>query len=204
MEVSGGYVASELVRAMASGWLRIGPSVIREYEALIRANSSDESSFQRFFCQHPQMLDPMATQVWSQPGFHGIHEPDFVIRRADNSYLVVEIETPGKQLTTQDGQLSADVTRAERQVTGCRAFLNENVAKTRQRFPHYQDADCLAVIGLETNLTRDQSRSLANANSDRQVIKIVGFDWLAKRAHAIVENISVGATEAAEGYRVIQ
>ena len=192
MGMSGGHIASELVRAMSSRWFRIGPSVIAEYESLIRANSSDEPSFQRFFSQHPQLLDPTAVEVWSQPDFHGAHEPDFVIRRADNSYLVVDIETPGQQLIAEDGQLSAEVTQAERQVTNYRAFLKDHVFEARQHFPYYQDADCLLVIGLETNLTRDQSRSLANANAGLSAVKIVGFDWLAKRAHAIVENVSAG------------
>ncbi len=78
--------AAELIRAMSSRWLRVGPSLLKEYAHLISTHPSSESTFHQFFCKHPQVLDPMAQQVWSQPDFHGAHEPDFVIRRADNSY----------------------------------------------------------------------------------------------------------------------
>lgn len=203
MGVSGGYVASELVRAMSSRWLHLGPSVLREYDLLIKASASDEPAFQDFFCNHPQMLDPMALQVWSQPDFHGAYEPDFVIRRADDSYLIVEIETPNKPLTTQAGQLTADVTHAEKQVTDYRAFLNERVGEAQKHFPHYSGADCLTVIGLENNLSPQQLRSVTNANAGRHAVRIVGFDWLAKRARAIIDNLSTGEIEISQGHRLI-
>jgi hypothetical protein len=112
MGMIGTHGVSELIRAISFRWLRVGPSVVTTYEALIRSQADNEPAMQDFFCKHPQILDPMAQQVWSQPDFHGIHEPDFVIRRTDNSYLIVEIETPRKQLITQGGQLSADATHA--------------------------------------------------------------------------------------------
>jgi hypothetical protein len=145
----------------------------------------------------------MALQVWSQPDLHGAHEPDFIIRRADNSYLIVEIETPGKQLVTQAGQMSAEATHAEKQATDYRAFLDERVVEARQHFPHYQGAECLAVIGLETLLTEQQAKSPKNANAGRHNVRIAGFDWLAKRVEAIIENISSGDIAVIEGCRVV-
>jgi hypothetical protein len=153
--------------------------------------------------KHPQILDPMAQQVWSQPDFHGAHEPDFVIRRADNSYLIVEIETPGKQLMTQAAQLSADATHAEKQATDYREFLDERLSETRRHFPEYSSAECLAVIGLESSLVGSQRRSLANANAGRHKVRISGFDWLAKRARSIIENVSSGELKVIEKYRFI-
>jgi hypothetical protein len=195
--------ASELIRAMSSRWLRVGPSVIKTYVAIIQSSAKDEPAFQRFFCKHPQILDPMALQVWSQPDFHGVQEPDFVIRRADNSYLIVEIETPAKQLITQAGQLSAEATHAERQATDYRAFLDERIAEAHHHFPHYQGAECLAIIGLESPLTPEQARSLGIANAGRHKVRIAGFDWLEKRATAIMENISSGEIDVIERHRVI-
>jgi hypothetical protein len=195
--------ASELIRAMSSRWLRIGPRLLKEYAHLISAHPNSEPIFQQFFCKHPQILDPMAQQIWSRPDFHGAHEPDFVIRRADNSYLIVEIETPGKQLVTQAAQLSADATHAEKQATDYRQFLDERLSESRRHFPEYSSAECLAVIGLENSLAGPQLRSLANANAGRHKVRIAGFDWLAKRAHAIIENVSSGEPTVFERYRVI-
>lgn len=195
--------ASELIRALSSRWLRVGPSVLKDYEKLILEHPTDENAFQKFFCSHPQILDPMAKQIWSQPDFHGAHEPDFVIRRADNTYLVIEIETPAKALVTQAAQLSAEATHAERQATDYRQFLDERLLETRQHFPMYSSAECLAVIGLESSLSKPQLNSLANANSGRHRVRIAGFDWLARRASAIIENISSGELEVIEKHRVV-
>lgn len=195
--------ADELVRAMSSRWLKVGPSAIKTFENLVQLRANDETAFQEFFCAHPQILDPMAVQVWSQPDFHGGYEPDFVIRRADNSYLIVEIECPGKQLITQAGQLSAEGTHAERQVNDYRAFLDERVVEARNHFPYYRSAECLAVIGLEANLTPQQMTSLANLNAGRHNVRIEGFDWLAKRATAIVENMSTGKIEVIKRHRLV-
>jgi hypothetical protein len=196
--------ASELIRAISSRWLRVGPSVVKAYATLIRFNADDEPAFQKFFCEHPQILDPMALQVWSQPDFHGLQEPDFVIRRADNSYLVVEIETPAKQLITQADQLSAEATHAERQATDYRVFLDQRISEARQHFPHYSPgAECLAVIGLEGPLKNQQAKSLGNANAARHKVRIAGFDWLAKRAAAIIENMSSGEIDVIKRYRVV-
>lgn len=195
--------ASELIRAISARWLRIGPTVLKEYNELIANHPSAEEMFQRFFCKHPQILDPMAKQIWSQPDLHGAQEPDFIIRRADNTYLIVEIETPGKQIITQAAQLSADATHAEKQATEYRRFLDERLMESRNHFPEYKSGECLAVIGLENRLTGPQLNSLANANAGRHNVRIVGFDWLANRAQAIIENISAGEAEVIEGYRLV-
>lgn len=118
-------VVATLVVALGVKWLRFGPPVLDQYRQLIADSPNDEPEFQAFFCRYPQLLDPMAVQVWSQPDFHGALEPDFVIRRADDSYLVVEIECPGKLLMTRGNQLSSEATHAESQAVEYESFLSE-------------------------------------------------------------------------------
>jgi hypothetical protein len=80
----------------------------------------------------------MAVQVWPQPNLFGFRFPDFVVRRADDSYLVVEIEKPSKALVTAGGQLSADVTHAEQQTTDYRSYLMQHFADMRLHFPAHR------------------------------------------------------------------
>jgi hypothetical protein len=200
--LAGEAPSQELIRAMSARWLKIGPSTIACYEDLLTSDADNEPAFQEFLSLHPQLLDPMATQVWAQPDFHGAHEPDFLIRRADSSYLVVEIECPSKLLLTQAGQLSADATHAEKQATDYRSFLSERIVEVRQHFPGYRGCECLVVVGLEDRLTTSQSSALANVNGARHNVRIVGFDWLGRRARSIVENMSAGDVETITRYRV--
>jgi hypothetical protein len=193
----------QLVGAISARWLRFGPPALDRYAWMLTENANDEPAFQAFFCEFPQLLDPMAVQVWSQPDFHGAAEPDFVIRRADDSYLVVEIECPGKMLLTKSGQFSHDSTHAEKQVLDYESFLSERISEAREHFPNYRRADCLAVIGLETALTPEQRHNLDRANGRRQNLKVVGFDWLLDRARTVVSNIGEGDIEVVDRHRVI-
>jgi len=196
-------LAGELIAGLAAKWLQFGPSAIDDYERLIAARPDDERSFQDFFEKYPQFLDPMAVQMWSQPDFHGALEPDFVVRRADNSYLIIEIECPGKSIITRGDQLTAEATHAEKQVTDYRQFLLERMLETQSHFPHFKNPDCIAIIGLESSLSVMQRKALSNANSSRHNVRIVGFDWLSDRAKAIISNIHLGQVQITKGHRVI-
>lgn len=196
-------LAQELVASLGTKWLHFGPPALDRYERMLVESANDEPAFQAFFCTFPQFLDPMAIHVWCQPDFHGVLQPDFVIRRADNSYLVVEIECPGKLLLTKAGQLSQEAVHAEKQALEYESFLSERSAEARIHFPNYRRADCLAVVGLEKNLTTELRRNLDRANGRRQNLKIVGFDWLLERARIVVSNIGEGKIEVTKKHRVI-
>lgn len=196
-------VVETLVAALGVKWLRFGPPVLDHYRRLIAESPDDEPAFQAFFCRYPQLLDPMAVQVWSQPDLHGALEPDFVIRRADDSYLVVEIECPGKLLMTKGNQLSSEATHAENQAVEYESFLSERVREARAHFPKYRRADCLVIIGTEAGLNHTQSEALERAKQRRQNVRIAGFDWLEERARALIENVSHGAIDVVTRHRVI-
>lgn len=196
-------VVETLIAALGVKWLRFGPPVLDQYRRLIAERPDDEPACQAFFCRYPQLLDPMAVQVWSQPDFHGALEPDFVVRRADDSYLVVEIECPGKRLMTKGAQLSGEATHAEKQAVEYESFLSERVQEARTHFPKYRRADCLVIIGTEASLDQAQSEALERANQRRQNVRIAGFDWLEARARKLIENVSHGSIDVITRHRVI-
>jgi hypothetical protein len=185
-----GAAAKELFAALSARWLAVSKPVLERYEALILKESDNEPAFQRFLTEHPQLLDPMAVQVWPHPDLFGFRFPDFVVRRADNSYLVIEIERPSKALVTTGRQLSADVTHAEQQAMDYRSYLMQRVADARIHFPNFEDPDCLVVTGLERTLDDRQKTALQDANRHRHRLRIVGFDWLADRARTVAANIT--------------
>ena len=184
--------SKELFAAVSTRWLTISEPLLRGYETLIADRPDDEPAFQSFFAEHPQLLDPMAAEIWPHPVLHGARIPDFVIRRFDNSYIAVEIETPAKQLITAGNQLSAPATHAVGQATEYKRFL-ERLPTAQTHFPNIDEVTCLVVIGMEGALNPDQQQALRNDNRQRHGLQVVGFDWLARRGHAIRENmIKVG------------
>lgn len=182
--------AVELIRAASSRWLAIGDRVLNDFRSLISKNANDELVFQKFLEANPQLLDPMAIEVWPEPNLFGSRKPDFVVKRSDGSYLVVEIECPGKTLITRGGHPSADVTHAEHQVTDYRNYMLRHIVNVKDVFPGFSDPDCLVVVGMENNLTSGQREVLASLNGARHRVKVVGFDWLLERAERISKNVS--------------
>lgn len=182
--------AKHLVQAVASRWFAIGDRTLQAYQDLIVAFSDDEPSFQKFFEVNPQFLDPMAVEVWPEPNLFGSRKPDFVVKRSDGSYLVVEIECPSKVMITKAGHPSADVTHAEHQATDYRKYMLRQIANVKDVFPGFSEPDCLVVVGMEGGLSRDQKAALASLNDARHRLKVVGFDWILDRARRISENVA--------------
>lgn len=82
--------ARDMFAAASMKWLTVSIPVVARYRCLLADHPDDEPTFQRFFSEHPEMLDPMVVDVWAHPDLHWARKPDFVLRRSDGSYLVVE------------------------------------------------------------------------------------------------------------------
>jgi hypothetical protein len=179
-----------IVMALSARWLKIGPMVIAELEDLIARHGEEEPRFQAFFEAHPQLLDPLAAHVYPRFDIQGHLTPDFVVRRVDDTYLVVEIETPAKRLMNQNGSLSREAKHAMTQVRDYVHALIGDLVTTRNYFPHFRSPDGLAVVGTEAALNDKLREKLAMENSTFATSRIVGFDWLVSRARALLKNIT--------------
>ncbi|WP_020046824.1 Shedu anti-phage system protein SduA domain-containing protein [Rhizobium leguminosarum] len=194
--------AKVLSAAMSARWSATSMQVLREFDELVANQPSHEPAFQLFLTQHPQLLDPFAIQVWPQPNLYGAKAPDFIVRRADDTYLVIEIECPGKKMMTGGLQPSADVTHAISQVTDYDHYLMKKFTELERHFPNWNMPDLLVVCGVEKDLSGPQRQALQNLNRVHHV-RVVGFDWLAHRARAVSSNVILGKVEVLEKLRLI-
>ncbi|NUM40215.1 MAG: DUF4263 domain-containing protein [Leptospiraceae bacterium] len=182
-------VIDYIITLLASLKLAVSTPVLEKYYEIIKYYPGDETKFHLFFIMYPQFLDPMALKVWSKPDLHGRWTPDFVVQRSDDSYLVVEIENPHKQILTRRNQLSASVSQAVRQVLDYKDYLNLKIDDAKKTFNNFSEPDCLVVIGLESTLSNEQCNILFSENRHRHKLRIVGFDYLARRVEAIRNNV---------------
>ncbi|WP_336233063.1 Shedu anti-phage system protein SduA domain-containing protein [Thalassospira sp. CH_XMU1458] len=190
------------MNGLSARWLGFGARAISEYEGLLREERDNEPAFHSFFENHPTFLDPLAIEVWSKPDFHGFLEPDFVVRRGDDSYLVIEIEKPSKMLITQSGQISAAATQAEKQVLDYKRFITQRLQEMNNHFPNIDEPDCLVVIGMESSLSASQKESLRLVNLSNVKLKIVGFDHLMQRAKTLIKNVTRHKSDVHVRHRV--
>jgi len=196
-------ISSEIVSAMSSRWLKFGPHELDQFEVLLRDRPSDEPALHSFLEKNPQILDPSAIQVWSKPDFHGAREPDFLIRRSDDTYLVIEIENAKKRIQTQADQLTAAATQAIKQANDYRGFLAARITEAKHHFPYIDEPTALVVIGLERSLSTSQREALARENASRHKLSIVGFDVLLERARTVLRNVTTSQIEVIKRYRVV-
>ncbi|WP_439616274.1 Shedu anti-phage system protein SduA domain-containing protein [Shinella sp.] len=187
--------ARELFAAVSKRWLATSAPVLGEFEELIKTKRKNEPAFQAFLTRHPQLLDPLSHKVWPQPNLFGFKEPDFIIKRTDGTYLVIEIECPAKALVTAGGHLSAHVTHAEQQATDYRRNLMQKYPDIRAKLPDFQEPDCLVIVGLEGVLSAEQRQVLYDANQNRRHLRIAGFDWLLERGRTIASNVTQADVE---------
>ena len=191
-----------LIHGLALRSVAVGPRVLATYNDLVARADDDESTFQRFFESHPLLLDPRAFQVWATPDLHGQLEPDFIIRTYDNAYVIIEIETPAKQLVTKQGRLGAHVTHAIGQVLRYREYLRTHLTAALEAFPEFTPPAGLVVVGRESSLDAGQRAVLRSENHSRSDIKIIGFDALADIAKAVTNNVIHGIPDTIIGARL--
>jgi hypothetical protein len=115
---------------------------------------------------------------------------DYVVRRINNEYLIVEIENSTDQLFNQNGQFSAALTGAVGQVRDFQGWISENIAYARTKLPDIRHPDGLVVIGRRRDLHPEMVRRLEEENfSRRGHIKIVTYDDLLTQASTIYKNM---------------
>lgn len=162
---------------------------LSEFRTLVATGGLAEHDFQKFLTNHPFMIDPLFSQVWPEARLGESLRADFIIKRLDNSLLVVEIERPDTPFFTAYPQFSSEATHAITQAITYRDWVLKNRLYCCQQFGDFGDVEALAVLGRESDLNPEQKHKLQIENETRRgAVRVVGFDWLADRALAITQN----------------
>jgi hypothetical protein len=134
-------------------------------------------------------LCPDHIEVWSKFAF-GRRESDFVFRRPENRYLLVEIERPDRKLFTEGGQQSAELTHAIQQTHDWLRYLGDHVHAMREGLPGIEPrVPCLVVMGRSRDLTPDNKRELAQIMLASPGVEIQTYDDLIASARQRAENL---------------
>lgn len=176
--------------ALIARWFNFSSNGLKDFSDLVNSIGKAEIHYQNFLATNPYILEPFHAQIWSKPKFGESLIPDFLIRSMDNNYTVVEIEQADFSIMTKAGELSAKATHAKRQALDFRDWAINNGLYAARKFPGIYRPYCLVVIGRENELDEMQSQRLIQENESTQgVLKIVGFDWLLKRAQQTLDNL---------------
>ena len=181
---------NNLFCAFLSRWFRLNNQVLKNFSDLIQTLKVSEEKLHKYLAKHPYLLEPFYASVWSKPSLGENLIADFLVQQMDDSYVIVEIEKPSDIIVNQNGDLSAKANHAIRQALEYRDWIASNELYARKRFENIWRPSGLVVIGMESTLTPMQTVRLKQENESRHgIVRVVGFDWLHRRAESIHSNI---------------
>jgi hypothetical protein len=167
--------------------------LVREFGGLIQ-DVVCEKDYQGFLERNPVFIDPLAAEVIPQKKLGNELVPDFVIRRHDYRYVVVEIEKPGDRIFTLKNDFTAQFTHAVGQVLDFQGWVADNIAYAQKTLPLIESPRGIVVIGRQSELSAQQQAKLRRWRTNSRAIEIVTYDEILQRAdmlHRSLRRMSV-------------
>ncbi|MEE1903277.1 Shedu anti-phage system protein SduA domain-containing protein [Pseudomonas inefficax] len=166
-------------------------------EALKFQADDIEAVFHQILEKHPVLLDVYGI-CESKPEFSYPNgqtspigkiklQPDFIIRYPDQSYKLIEIERPSKQITTTQGQPRAEVGQAVFQTAEWKHYIKSHYPLISSRYPGIQSKCKTSVI--MSRFTQQHFKSATDARAymglmmeQFNIDEFLTFDDLLERA----------------------
>lgn len=170
--------------------LLINKNLLGEFEDLTQSDDYSEEDLHQFLFNNPVFLDPLAVEIWSKHELGSEFITDFIVKRLNNEYVLVEIEKPTDKIFTNSGSYRAKLRHAEKQVKDFQTWTHDNLQYARNKLPNINHPEGLLIIGRRSDLNPSQIRSLDEENfSRRGHLKIITFDDLLDQAKIIYHNL---------------
>lgn len=172
--------AANVIRLLSEASIRLTPSVLDEFEALIGSQQT-ESHYQKFLKRHPVLLDPLAAEMIPQQRLGVEYATDFALRRHDGGWTLVEIERPQDKIFTARDDFTARFTHAFGQVLDFQQWVDQHVAYARELMPAISAPRGLLVVGVRQRLSLRQANKLRQFSENSRRVEIVAYDELLAR-----------------------
>ena len=130
---------------------------------------------------------------------HGL-VTDFVVRRHDFRYVVVEIEKPQDRIFTQADDFGSSFSQAMGQVLDSQGWIAGNVAYARRHLPGIENPHGVLIMGRRSQMTAAQKSKLRRWLQNSKNIEVLTFDDLSERARALHTRLRAGVeTPSSDG-----
>ncbi len=170
--------------------LMVNHAILSEFQRLLDGGPTREEELQRFLTKHPVLLDPFVTELRSKHELGSDFITDYVVRRINNEYVIIEIENSTDKIFTQDGQFGSRLIKAISQVRDFQTWIAENIAYAQKKLPSIRRPEGLGIIGRSPELNEMNAKRLEEENySRRGHVRIVTYDDLLRQAHAVHRNL---------------
>ena len=139
--------------------------------------------------RHRVFLDPHAQKVWSKLPFGG-KESDFVVRRGDGTYKLIEIERADKRIfRPSDSEPSQPFNHACQQVRDWKRYIRDNVQTVRNELglTNIDDPDGMVVMGRSADIVAGAAETRWRDLKATSWLDLQTYDELCSSARALAE-----------------
>ena len=165
-------------------------TIIKKFEDLIESSPDHEEQLQKYLTKHPILLDPFVSELYTKQELGSDFITDYVVKRMNNQYVLVEIENSTDRLFIQNGSFSSHLTSAIAQVRDFQAWVSDNLSYAQKKMPRIKHPEGLVGIGRRNTMNEIELKRLAEENySRRGHIRIVTYDDLLDTAKSVYKNI---------------
>jgi hypothetical protein len=195
---AGRLMAGETLNARVSERLNDARAAADEFEELLKR--AGETEVQEYLEGHPWLLGLDYAQIRQrQPVVRGA--VDFLLERFDGFHDLLELKSPDDLIFELRGKttdirspsafrLSRPLALALAQVHAYRDVLAEEHTHAKlYGLPHTREPRITILIGRASELTEQEERILRELNRSLHRVEVVPFDVLARRAHAVLDNV---------------
>jgi Domain of unknown function (DUF4263) len=160
-----------------------------EFISMLEADGDDEERIHQWLKrkEHWLFLDPDHKEVRSKVPLVK-HKTDFVIRRSDDTYVLVEIERASLRIFKKsDSDPTAEFNHACTQVRDWKRFINDNVSTVRNEMnlPGIYDPHGMIVMGRSRDIQGEQALSRWRYMKNSYDVSIYTYDELCDRVRAV-------------------
>lgn len=162
--------------------------LIAELEHLL---DGPEEPAHQFLKANPSLISPTHSVCWSKLPF-GNQFSDFVFREPWGDYVLVEIESPVRQLFRKDGQPRQELTHAWDQILDWRRYLENNLDTVRTDLGLTgisANPKSLIVIGRSSTVSDENRLKLMTLQNQVANLRILTYDDLINSAKSVAENL---------------
>jgi hypothetical protein len=199
----GRYLTVEVLAERTSERVADARNVVANYNALLDAPGSIETTMQSFIEDNPWLVGLDYAKIRPrQRLLQGV--ADFFLERFDGFHDLLELKSPHDPIIKVDSPddggpappaseyaLSPDLAQALAQVHAYRALLTHHPAATEDivGLQGTRDPRLMIVIGNTARLGEHSKRVLTELNKSLHRVEVVPYDVLGMRASAILDNV---------------
>ncbi|SDQ34928.1 DUF4263 domain-containing protein [Carnobacterium viridans] len=151
----------------------------------------NENKIQKILTNYPILFGTEYTEVLDKQSFGSEYEADYVLKRYNGLYDIVEIEASTLNIYTKQGNPSSQLVHAEQQIMDWLEWIEHNSSYAREKIKKLYSPKGYVVIGRSNTLTRSNKEKLRRRNLVfRDKIEIITYDDLLENAKLLLDFLS--------------